>query len=31
MYLPYSKCDLGKRCVVKTDDTSKIIWIFIKF
>ena len=20
MYLPYAKCDLGKRCVVKTDD-----------
>ena len=20
MYLPYSKCTLGKRCVVKTDE-----------
>jgi transposase len=27
MYLPYSKCDLGKRCVVKTDDN----YVFRKF
>jgi transposase len=27
MYLPYSKCALGKRCVVKTDDN----YIFRKF
>jgi len=24
MYLPYEKCDLGKRCVVKTDDNNVI-------
>ena len=27
MYLPYSKCDLGKRCIVKTDDN----YVFRKF
>jgi hypothetical protein len=27
MYLPYSKCDLGKRCAVKTDDN----YVFRKF
>ena len=27
MYLPYAKCDLGKRCVVKTDDN----YVFRKF
>jgi transposase len=27
MYLPYSKCALGKRCVVKTDDN----YVFRKF
>jgi len=27
MYLPYSKCDLGKRCFVKTDDN----YVFRKF
>ena len=27
MYLPYSKCDLGKRCVIKTDDN----YVFRKF
>ena len=27
MYLPFSKCDLGKRCVVKTDDN----YFFRKF
>jgi len=27
MYLPYSKCPLGKRCVIKTDDN----YVFRKF
>ena len=27
MYLPYSKCALDKRCVVKTDDN----YVFRKF
>jgi transposase len=27
MYLPYSKCSLGKRCIIKTDDN----YVFRKF